>query len=420
MAELLSQVLGVLAILAIATGVRMVSVRLDTLSYPVVLVAVGVVVPFLGFDPGFRLSSELIMMILLPTILFQGAEETKTEHFPRTFPLAVVLTIIGVPIGVLILGWVTSTVLSLPLAIGLLYATIIYPVDPVAVIAVLRESEAPEWLAVLAETESHLSDGIAIVLFLQLLALLSLQLETAEELTGILRTSDLLALVGDVAVVGVGGVLVGGVAGAIAYLILKIAIDRMSELLVMILLPYTSYIVAHEFLHVSGVLAIVTAGLIIGHVGKKSAIDPDNVRFVERFWETSGFLVYTLLFVMIGVQVPFRRVIQHADLVLVAGTLLFLVRAGIVYGLLGTTNRMGGEPIPVSHQHVLVWGAIHTVIPVALLLTVPQNFPYREELSAMVFGVAILNILIQGLLMPVVFRFAGVGAGTPESADGQL
>lgn len=69
---------------------------------------------------------------------------------------------------------------------------------------------------------------------------------------------------------------------------------------------------------------------------------------------------------------------------------------------------------------MLVWGAIHTVIPVALLLTVPQNFPYREELSAMVFGVAILNILIQGLLMPVVLRFAGVGPGTRELTDEQL
>lgn len=350
MAELLSQVLGVLVILALATGVRMVSARLDALSYPVVLVAVGVVVPFLGFDPGFRLSAELIMMILLPTILFQGAEETKTEHFPRTLPLAVALTIVGVPIGVLILGWTSSTILGLPLAVGLLYATIIYPVDPVAVIAVLRESEAPEWLAVLAETESHLSDGIAIVLFLQLLALLSLRLDTAEELTGILGVSDLLGIVGDVVVVGLGGVFVGGVAAGIAYLVLRVVLDRMGELLVMILLPYTSYVVAHEFLHVSGILAIVTAGLIIGQFGKGSAIDPDNVRFVERFWETSGFLVYTLLFVMIGVQVPLRRVIQHADLVLVAGTLLFLVRAGIVYGLFGTTNRMGGEPVPVSHS----------------------------------------------------------------------
>lgn len=232
MAELLSQVLGVLAILAIATGVRIISVRTDTLSYPVVLVAAGVLVPFLGFDPGFRLSSELIMMLLLPTILFQGAEETKTEHFPRTLPLAFALTIVGVPIGVLILGWLSSTLLSLPLAIGLLYATIIYPVDPVAVIAILRESEAPEWLAVFAETESHLSDGIAIVLFLQLLALLNLQLETAEELSGILDVSSLLSIVGNVVVVGVGGVLVGGVAGVAAYLVLKTLIDRMSELLV--------------------------------------------------------------------------------------------------------------------------------------------------------------------------------------------
>lgn len=130
MAELPSQVLGGLAILAIATGVRMVSVRLNTLSHPVVLVAAGVVVPFLGFAPGFRFSSELIMMILLPRILFQGTEQTKTDHFTRTLSLAFVLTIIGVPVGVLILGWTSSAILDLPLAVGLLYATIIYPVDP--------------------------------------------------------------------------------------------------------------------------------------------------------------------------------------------------------------------------------------------------------------------------------------------------
>lgn len=286
-----------------------------------------------------------------------------------------------------------------------------------AVITVLRESEAPEWLAVLAETESHLSDGVAIVLFVQALGLLSLRLEDAEDVAGLLAPADVLAIGSEIAVVGAGGVLVGAAASAVAYLVLASVTDRMGELLVMILLPYASYILAHEHLHVSGVLSTVTAGLVIGHFGKRSAIHADNVAFVERFWETAAFLVYTLVFVVIGIQVPFWRVLEHAGLVFGAGTLLFVVRAGVVYGLLGAAGRAGAEAVPLSHQHVLIWGAIHTAVPVALLLTVPGQFPWREELGAMVFGVAILNILIQGLLMPVLLHFSGIDAQTAAPGD---
>lgn len=103
MSELLQHAIGVLLVLAIAAGVRALSVRVDALSYPVLL-TVGIAAPFLGFDPGFALSSELIMTILLPTILFQGAEATTTEHFPRSLPLALLLALVGVPIGAFALG----------------------------------------------------------------------------------------------------------------------------------------------------------------------------------------------------------------------------------------------------------------------------------------------------------------------------
>lgn len=99
MTELLGELVGVLVVLGVAAAVRALSARVETLSYPVLLVGVGVGVSLAGIDPGIGLSAELVTTVLLPTILLVGTEETKTEHFPRVLPLALLLTVVGVPVG---------------------------------------------------------------------------------------------------------------------------------------------------------------------------------------------------------------------------------------------------------------------------------------------------------------------------------
>lgn len=111
MSEVVTVLVGLLSVLGVAAFVRIVAAETSEVYYPVLLVVVGVVISVVGLDPGFRLSSEVIRTILLPTVLFQGAQQTKSEHFWQTLPIALFLTVIGIPIAVLLLGFFMSEAL---------------------------------------------------------------------------------------------------------------------------------------------------------------------------------------------------------------------------------------------------------------------------------------------------------------------
>lgn len=102
-------------------------------------------------------------------------------------------------------------------------------------------------------------------------------------------------------------------------------------------------------------------------------------------------------------------VAPEAGLVVSAAVLVVVVRAATIYPLVWATNLVGDRPIPVHCQHVMVWGGLHTVVPIALVLSLPEGFPFREELQVMVFGIAVISIGVQGLLMPVVLTRLGMG-----------
>jgi CPA1 family monovalent cation:H+ antiporter len=413
MSELTALVVGVLLVLGTAAVVRVVAAHTRDVYYPLLLVLVGITVSILGAQPEFRLSAEMIRLVLLPTLLFQAAQETKSKAFWAVLPLALALTVVGLPIAVVLLGWAGSHVLGLPLVVTLLFAVIIYPIDPVAIIAVFREADASGRIAELAEAEGHLSEGFAIVSFGVVFGLVTERLGETEQLRGLVAFVDLVDVAVEITVVSVGGVAVGLTVGALAVVVLRAIRDRMAELLVTVVVPYASYLVAEQF-HLSGVLGVVAAGLLIGTVAKNRAITRQHATFIEDIWNTAGFLVYTLVFVMIGVQAPYRRLAVNVPRILLAGLLVLAVRAVVVYGLLGAISLGPTRPVPRRYQHVLVWASIRTVIPIALLLLVPLEAPFREDLTVLVFGVAVLSIVVQGLLLPVALDFTGRGRGTTE------
>lgn len=407
MAELFVVLSSVLLVLGAAVIVRVVAATVNEVVYPVLLVIIGVTVSILGVDPDIRLSSELILMVLVPTVLFQGAQQTKTDVFLRVLPLSLLIPIVGLPIAVGLLGTLGTQIFELPLVVMLLFAAIIYPVDPVAIIAVFREANAAERLVVIAETESHLSDGFAVVVFGVMLAVVSERFATGRELAELLSLSDLIGIAIEITVVSFGGVLVGLLTGAVAFWVLRTIEDRMAELLVTVILAYGSFFLADHYLHISGVLATVAAGLVLGLYGKGRAVAPENVTFIERTWDTAAFFVFTLVLVLIGIQAPWRRLLGNAPTIIVATLLVLLVRAIIIYGITNLVTMAVVDPVPFRFQHVLVWGGMHTVIPIALLLSVPRDLPFRDDLVVLVFGVALLSIVGQGLLFPVALRLTG-------------
>jgi CPA1 family monovalent cation:H+ antiporter len=183
----------------------------------------------------------------------------------------------------------------------------------------------------------------------------------------------------------------------------------MAILLLTVLVAYGSFLVAEHYLHLSGVLATVGAGLFLG---SEEDIRPRQALggLVQDVWDTMGWLVTTALYILIGSSVNPIEFMEHARLVAIAAVLVVLVRAVTIYPLVLGSNWVLDRPVPLRYQHIMVWGGLHTVVPVALVLSLPEGFPQRATLETMVFSVAIASIVIQGLLMPKMLdltRLAG-------------
>lgn len=403
MAETVVILSELLLILAISIGVRLFAERIG-ISYIVGLILVGFAVAVFGVQLEIPLSPDLIMIVFLPTILFQGATEIEAGHFWDNLPFVLAITVFGLPIAILLLGLMGSQVFGFPLLVSLLFATIVYPVDPVSVIRIFREVEAPARLAALVESESHLGDGFTIVVYSTIVALLAQPDSSSPGLETVWTIADIVAVGWEIAIVSLGGLIVGIVAGTVVYLILLIEEERMVQLLVTILLPYGSFLLADELLHVSGVLATVAAGLVIGSYGKRDAIHPNNVEYLENMWDAAAFLISTYLFLVIGMQVSLELLVDHLGVIILTVLFVLAARAMVVYGFTELLNRSMAANIRRSYQHIMVWSGLHTVVPVALVLSIPQEIPIRNTLQAIVLGVAVLSIVVQGSLLPYVLR----------------
>lgn len=406
--SLTAQLLTVLGVFALAFVVRVLVVGVTDVSYSVVLVLVGFLVSLSGVRPALTLSHEVIVAVLLPTVLFRGAVELDHAQLRENLVVPVALVVVGVPVAVALLGAAGVVAFGFPPLVSLLFAAIVVPTDPAAVLSLFEELGAPERLSAMVDAESLFNDGVAVVVFTVLLDIQrGARGDRVDELLGL---DTLAQLGGDFLVVGLGGLAVGVVAGYLGHRATGYVDDHMATVLLTVLLAYGSFLLAEHGLHVSGILATVGTGLAMGMAGQMFSERSEETEFAQSVWDTAGFLVTTLIYVLVGAQVRIHSLVESAGLVVVALVLVVAVRGVVVYGVVGGLNATTAESVPRSFQHVMVWGGLHTVIPVALVLSLPSGVPHREELRAMVFGVAVFGTAVQGLLMPFVLRRTGVTA----------
>jgi Na+:H+ antiporter len=205
----------------------------------------------------------------------------------------------------------------------------------------------------------------------------------------------------------------GGIAlgGALGYAISKV-MERVQTLQVEItlstVLAYSSYLVAQD-LHVSGVIATVAAGVTLGNVGARTAMSPRTRIALWSFWEYFSFVVNSLLFLLIGLQVHVGEIVHSWRPMLLAVGTVVLGRILSVYGLVPISNRFSFR-IPLQWQHILVAGGIRGALALALALSLDTNFPYRQQILAMTFGVVAVTIVFQGLSIKPLLRALGMRA----------
>lgn len=404
--------LGLLPIFIIAAGVGIFVAKIGRFPYTIALLIAGfgVSIAISSIDSPtvveeISLSHDLILFVLLPPLLFEGAATTELEHLRRNLWPVLTLAVAGLLLSVTLLGIIGQTVFGFSLLVSLLFAAMILPTDPVSVLALFEELGAPDRLSVIVEGESLLNDGVGVVLFSAFL----MYVEGSGSPEELFTVVGLAQLITDVAIVSIGGLLVGFVTGYAVYSVMINLDEHMTEIVLTFILVYGSFLVAEHYLHVSGVIATVVAGLFIGNRGAEYAMSPQTKISVFNSLETVAFLVNTFIFIMIGVTTPLPQLLEHAPVIALAIPLVLAVRAFSVYLLTAFVNRAITPDISYSYQHVIVWGGLHASIPIALVLGLSDPSLPIEKLRAMVFGVAAFSLIVQGLSMESVLDFLDIG-----------
>jgi CPA1 family monovalent cation:H+ antiporter len=391
-----AELIDLLAVFIIAGAVGVVVEKVTRVPYTIALLVAGFVASLVGIEIGIELTHDIILLVLLPPLLFEGAATTDLDSFRRNLGLVLLLAVVGLLVSIVAVGWAVHAVLGFPILVALLFASMVLPTDPVSVLALFEELGAPDRLSVLVEGESLINDGVAVVIFTALLALV----ESGVEPRALASPDRLAELAAGIVVSSLGGAVVGLLAGYAVYRVMVGLDEHMTEIVLTVLVAYGSFLVAEHYVGVSGVIATVVAGLFMGNRGREVAMSAETKVSVFSTWETAAFIVNTFIFLVIGVQTPLRRLVAFSDLLVVALAVVLAGRALAVYPLTELANRTFlPDPVPRSYQHVMLWGGLHASIPIALALGLPATVPLREEMRVLVFGVAAFSLVGQGLSM---------------------
>lgn len=381
-------------LLLVACLIAMISRKLG-LPYSVGLVAAGLLIALIPNAPKFTLSRDLIFNILLPPLVFEAALQLPWKEFRRELPATLTLALVGVGLAALVVAAGLHFSLQWSWIGASLFAVLIAATDPVAVIAAFKEMNADKRLCMLVESESLLNDGVVAVAFAVLVGVAGgASAGAASVVPSFLWTLS-------------GGVLIGGVVSALVLLLAGRTNDHLVEITLTTLAAYGSFLLA-ERLHASGVLASLTAGLIIGNFGSMGAISDTGRPHVLAAWEFFAFVANSFVFLLIGIQlvdVPIGRL--GWETAAIAILLVLVGRAVAVYPL-STLFQPTKLKIPLSFQNVLFWGGLRGALALALALTVPLTVPERRPIILSAFVVVAFSIFIQGLTMPWLVERLGL------------
>ncbi len=358
-----------------------IAVRRFRIPYTVALVVVGLLITFRS-PLEFELTPELILALFLPPLVFEAAFHLNITELRRNLSAIILLAVPGVILTTLIVGGILALVTPVGLPLAMVFGALIAATDPIAVVALFRKLGVPKRLAVLVEAESLFNDGTAIVTFNLMLAI------------ALTSHFDLVGSILEFFQVAIGGIIVGLALGWIIAQLIERVDDYLIETTLTTVLAFGAYLLA-ERLHLSGVLAVVAAGLVNGNIGPRG-MSPTTRIVLFNFWEYVAFLANSLVFLLIGLKVNISALVVSWQPVVWAILAVLVARVIIVYGLSWVVNRVA-EPVSTNWQHVLSWGGLRGAICLALVLSLPASFgSNRDLLQVMAVGVVLFTLLAQG------------------------
>jgi CPA1 family monovalent cation:H+ antiporter len=385
---------------SIATAAA-IAARWLKIPYTAVLVIAGMIVGTMGAVNPPRLTRDLLFAVILPGLLFEAAFNIDVGIFLKNKIAISALAIPGVIAAIFLAGTGTALAISglsshtgFTLQQGLVFGALVAATDPIAVVAIFKELHVPVRLATLVEGESLLNDGTSIVLLTLLLGAVSGE------------TSGIGQLVLTFILIVGGGGLLGFVAGAVASKLISRIDDAVIEITITVITAYGTFALAEQ-MGFSGVIATVVAGMHCGTYAWKDGMSRKTRLALDAFWEYIAFALNSVVFLLIGFEVSPSALLAAWPEILLAFVVVVLARAVVVYGVGGLLNRTK-ERIPPNWLAVMTWGGLRGALSMVLALALPFDFPNRELLITLTFGVVLLSILVQGLTMQPLLRRVGL------------
>ncbi|MGI9113786.1 MAG: Na+/H+ antiporter [Chthoniobacterales bacterium] len=408
----------IIVLLFAAVAVLVVIARKLALPYPIVLVIAGLALSFIPHLPSVRLDPDVVFYFILPPLIYPAALFTSWRDFRRNLAPILMLSIGLVLFTTVVIAWVAHALVpSMPWAAAFALGAIVSPPDAIAATAVLRRLFVPHRIEVILEGESLVNDATALV---------ALQFAVAAVLTGSFSPG---AAAGRFVIVALGGIAFGFLVGIVMRWVQRHLDDPPVQITISLLTPFLAYLPA-ERLHVSGILAVVTAGIYLGW--HSPLILTARYRLQAfAFWEVAVFLLNGFVFIAIGLQLPgILRALRGESLAALIGAAalisLAVVLVRIAWVFPATYLRLPGmrhEPRPNwRNVAVVAWAGMRGVISLAAAFALPftladgSAFPARNYILLFTFCVILTTLVLQGLTLPLLVRALGIkdDGGTEE------
>jgi CPA1 family monovalent cation:H+ antiporter len=337
---------------------------------------------------------KLVLHGILSLLLFAGSLHIDLDDLRNQKAVVSLLATVGVVLSTFIVGGATWLVMrllqtDLPLLDCLLLGALISPTDPIAVLGIMKTANAPPALQIQVSAESLFNDGIGVVVFLSLI-------DIAEH--GSVSAINVIKLI---ATEALGGLALGIVAGGMVYGLLRRINYYNVEILLTVALATGVYALA-DALHLSGPIAVVAAGLLIGNQGRSFAMSEETRKHLDSFWLLIDEILNAVLFLLIGLGmlvIPVTARVRIAACCLIP--LILLARWGTACAVILPLRRW--QRFVPGTIPVLTWAGLRGGISIALALSLPQDHN-RDSIVAITYGIVVFSILVQGMTVGRLVR----------------
>ncbi|MBK0382111.1 sodium:proton antiporter [Pedobacter sp. SD-b] len=340
-----------------------------------------------GFIKSFNFS-DLVLGSMLSFMLFAGAIHINMEDLKKQKIPVMVFSTVSVVLSTFLVGTVAYYILpffgfQISYVNCLLFGSLISPTDPIAVLGILKETKVPKSLETKIAGESLFNDGVAVVVFITIWeAARSPQVPTFLEIGELFLRE------------AIGGMLLGLIVGYIGYRLMRSIDNYKVEVMITLAIVMGGYTLA-SLVHVSGPLAMVVAGILVGNHGKKFAMSDETSEYISKFWELIDDILNALLFVLIGLEL---LIIQDIGIFMWIGTAMIFIILAIRYISVLIPSLLIRFTDKFEHKTtmVLTWGGLRGGISIALALSLTPDLDKDLWVSITYFVVA-FSILVQGL-----------------------